>query len=171
MHRNQKQKLVSVLNEVICGAGIVIIVHYKGLSVEESNYLRNSLYESGGTFRVAKNTLVKLAVKDTAYESSLSGLLTGPTALVYSGNPVEAAKILSDFAKDNEKLVLLGGVMGENVLQPEQINALAKLPSLDILRAQLLGLIQAPARNIACVTSAAVRQLVQVTKAYSEKDN
>jgi large subunit ribosomal protein L10 len=166
--REQKKSLVQALNAELLRSSIVIVVHYKGLSVADVSKLRDALYRQGVAMKVTKNTLSLLSVKGTPYESSIKGFLSGPTALVHANDPVAAAKTLSEYSKENEKLVILGGAMAGERLSEAQIHALAKLPSLDELRGKLLGLISAPARNIACVVNAVLAQVPRVIKAYGE---
>lgn len=169
MNRQDKKNNVELLSQKLASSEIVIVVHYKGLTVSAMDSLRNGLSESGASIQVAKNTLVNIAASHLQCRDAISPLLSGPTAIVTSADPVGAAKATADFAKENENLIILGGAMGAEALNNSQIEALAKLPSLDSLRGQIVGLIQAPAQKIVGSMSASIRQVVQVTKAYSEK--
>lgn len=167
MDRAKKSGLVQDLHQRVNGSSVVIVVHYRGLSVAELTELRNRLYECGASLQVVKNTLMNLALKDTDYSDSLKGKLKGPSAVIISQDPVSAAKVVSEFAKANEKISVIGGALQTAGLNAQQVHDLAKLPSLDELRAKLLGLINAPARNIAGVIHSAVGSLARVTGAYS----
>lgn len=170
MDRTQKKELVEELNGTFADQESVVIAHYAGLSVADMNELRGAAREKGVTVRVAKNRLVKLALKGTTYES-LSDLFTGPTIIAYAADPVNAAKVTVDFANDNEKLVILGGAMGENVLDLDGVKNLSKMPGLEELRATLVGLIQAPAQKLASITQAPAGQLARVFGAYGASGN
>ena len=167
MNAAEKAQTVAALNEKLGESGAVVVCHYKGLTVAEITDFRSRLRELGGSFTVAKNTLAKLALKGTDYEG-LDGLFTGPTGIAVSNDPVTAAKVAYDYAKDNDKLVIIGGGMGANVLDEKGVEALAKLPSLDELRSKLVGLLQAPATKIARVMQAPAQQMVGVTQAYGQ---
>jgi large subunit ribosomal protein L10 len=168
MNKTEKAVLVEALNENFLGSETVVIAHYKGLTVAEVTELRRAIRAQGGTMKVAKNKLVKLALKGTKYES-LSGLFTGPTAIFYATDPVAPAKIVADFANDNDKLVILGGAMGESVLDVEGVKNLARLPSLNALRAKLVGVILAPATKLATLMQTPAGQLARVFGAYGAK--
>lgn len=146
----------------------MVVAEYKGLTVAQITDLRRKLRAEGGYFKVAKNRLAKLAAKGTDFEG-VSTLFKGPVGIAYSKDPVAAAKVAYDFAKKNDKLVLLGGGLGKQSLDKAGIEALAQLPSLDQLRGKLVGILQAPAQKIVGVLQAPARDLVGVTKAYSEK--
>lgn len=167
MDRAKKAELIQELHGKVVSSQVVIVIHYRGLSVAELNELRNGVYGAGGTLQVVKNTLMDLALKGTDYSGSLKGKLKGPSAVIISQDPVSAAKVVSDFAKANEKVKVIGGALQSASLNAQQVDDLAKLPSLDELRAKLLGLINAPARNIAGVIHSAVGSLARVTGAYS----
>ena len=140
-----------------------------GLSVAQSTDLRQKMRDAGAAYKVTKNRLARIALKDTAYEP-ISEMLTGPCALATSGDPVAAAKVAVDFAKTNDKLEIVGGAMGSTLLDANGVKALASMPSLDQLRATLLGLIQAPATKLATVTQAPAAQLARVFNAYATKE-
>ena len=170
MEREQKRKLVKSLHEVFSDTGVIVVAHNTGLTVAELTDLRAQVREVGGAVKVAKNRLVKLALKDTPAES-LSDLFSGPTIMAYANDPVSVPKVAIKFAKQNEKLVLLGGAMGDVNLDIEGVKSLAALPSLDELRGTLVGLLQAPASKVVRVVSAPPGQLARVISAYSEKSD
>ena len=165
MSRAQKEAEVAALNERFTNDEIVVVAHYSGLTVEEISDFRAQLRKEGATFKVTKNTLTKMALKGTRYEQ-ISDMFAGPTGVATSQDPVAAAKIAHKFAKGNDKLIILGGALGEQILDASGIEALAKLPSLDEVRSKLVGLLQAPATKLAGLMQAPARELVGVTKAY-----
>ncbi len=169
MNRTQKQEWIDTTHKQVAEAGIVIVAHYKGLTVAEMTELRGNVRKAGAGFKVTKNLLAKRAFADTPY-GNVVDLFKGPTALAYANEPVAAAKALSEFAKKNDKLVLVGGAFGNTVLNKAQINELASLPSLDELRAKIIGLLQAPATKVAGVLQAPAGQLARVFGAYAKKD-
>jgi large subunit ribosomal protein L10 len=164
-----KRELVGTLNEVFSNAGVVVVAHYAGLTVADMQKLRSQMRQVGATVKVAKNRIAKIALDGTDV-ASIGSLLKGPTLLAYSSDPVAATKVAVDFAKANDKLVILGGAMGKTALNPDAVKALATLPSLDELRAKLVGLIQAPATKIASVVNAPAGKLARVFGAYAERD-
>ncbi|MDG1287965.1 MAG: 50S ribosomal protein L10 [Rickettsiales bacterium] len=168
MDRAQKQAYVKALNTGVADAASIVVVHYKGLTVDEITELRAKVRAAGGSFRVTKNTLAKRALKGTAYES-LGELLTGPTAIGYSDDPVAPAKALVNFANENDKLQVLGGAFGEQVLDVNGVTELSKMPSLDELRATIVGMLNTPATRIAGVLQAPAGQLARVCGAYGAK--
>jgi large subunit ribosomal protein L10 len=169
MDRSQKAESVASLNATFQEVGVVVVTRNLGMSVAQSTALRGKIRDAGATYKVAKNRLAKLAVKDTNYEG-IGELLTGPTALATSVDPVAAAKAVVEFAKTNDKIEIVGGAMGAQVLTPEGIKALASLPSLDELRAKLIGLVQAPATKVAQLSTAPAAKLARVFGAYAAKD-
>ena len=169
MDRSQKADAVAVLNAVFSEVGVVVVTRNVGLTVAQSTALRGKVRDAGGTYKVAKNRLAKLAAKDTAYEG-IGDLLQGPTALAWSVDPVAAAKAVVEFAKTNDKIEIVGGAMGSVVLNADGIKALASMPSLDELRAKLIGLVQAPATKIAQLATAPAAKLARVFGAYAAKD-
>lgn len=169
MDRSQKAESVAFLTEVFNEAGAVVITRNLGMTVAQSTALRIKVREAGASFKVAKNSLAKIAAKGTAYEG-MSDLFTGPTGIAASADPVAAAKVVVEFAKTNDKLEIVGGAMGSVVLNADGIKALATMPSLDEMRAKLIGLIQAPATKIAQLTTAPAAKLARVFAAYAEKD-
>ncbi len=168
MDRRQKEELVATLNRTFEETAMVVVTHYSGLTVAEIGDLRNRMRESGAKFKVTKNRLTRLALKDTKFEG-LTNLFTGPTAIAYSDDPVMAAKISVEFSKQNEKLVVLGGCLGSEILDANGVKNLATLPSLDELRGQLVGLLQAPATKIAQVLKAPSGKVARVVAVYSEQ--
>lgn len=169
MERAEKHAFVTSLNSELADTGVVVVAHYAGLSVSQMTALRASVREAGGTVKVAKNRLVKLALQGTELEH-ITDLFTGPTVLVYSEDPVAAPKAAVDFAKANEKFEILGGALGTTNLNPDGVKSLASMPSLDELRAKLVGMIQTPAGRIAQVVNAPAGQLARVFGAYAKKD-
>jgi len=167
--RKEKSELVASLHEKFVEAGLVVVTHNKGLTVAEVTDLRRKIRASGAGFKVTKNRLTRLALAGTKFES-IGNLFTGPTAIAYSQDPVAAAKVVVDFAKSNEKLVVLGAALGSNVLDVEGVKALAALPSLNELRGRLLGMLQTPATRIAGILQAPGGQLARVLAAYAKKD-
>ncbi|MFM5950318.1 MAG: 50S ribosomal protein L10 [Novosphingobium sp.] len=169
MDRSQKAESVASLNAVFNQAGVVVVTRNLGLTVAQSTDLRTKIRDAGATYKVAKNRLAKLAIQDTNYVG-LGELLTGPTALASSEDPVAAAKAVVEFAKTNDKIEIVGGSMGTQLLTPEGVKALASMPSLDQLRATLIGLVQAPATKIAQLSTAPAAKLARVFNAYAEKN-
>ena len=161
MDRAGKEELVAQYGGIFENAGVIVVTHYSGLSVPQMDDLRNQMAEVGGTVKVTKSHLVKLALAGTENES-VSEYFTGPTAIAYSDDPVAAPKIAAKFAKENENLVILGGVMGATALDAASVKNLASLPSLDELRGQLVGLINSPATKVAGVLQAPAGQLARV---------
>ena len=169
MDRSQKADAVAQLSEVFNQAGVVVVTRNLGMTVAQSTVLRQKMRDAGATYKVTKNRLARIALDGTAY-TGLSDLLTGPVGLATSADPVAAAKVAIDFAKTNDKLEIVGGAMGEVLLDAEGVKALASMPSLDELRAKLVGLIVAPATKLATVTQAPAAQLARVFNAYAEKE-
>ncbi|MCJ8310642.1 MAG: 50S ribosomal protein L10 [Rhizobiaceae bacterium] len=169
MDRAEKREFVAEMKDTLSGAGSIVVAQYTGLSVAEMTEFRSSMREAGGTVKVAKNRLVKLALEGTDAEH-MGDLLKGPTLLAYAEDPVAAPKAADAFAKKNEKLVVLGGAMGATNLDANGVKSLASLPSLDELRGKLIGMISTPAQRIAMVTSAPAGQVARVIGAYSSKD-
>ncbi|MBO6759309.1 MAG: 50S ribosomal protein L10 [Roseibium sp.] len=169
MERAEKHAFVTALNAELGKTGVVVVAHYAGLSVAQMTRFRASMREAGGTVKVAKNRLVKLALQGTEIEH-ISDLFQGPTLIAFSDDPVAAPKAVMDFAKGNDKLVVLGGALGSTNLNPDGVKSLATMPSLDELRAKLVGMINTPATRIAQVVNAPAGQLARVFNAYAEKD-
>ena len=169
MDRAEKHEFVAALHRVFQDAAIVIVTHYSGLTVAQLNTLRVNVRGVGGNVKVTKNRLVQRALEGTRYQT-LGPLFNGPTAIAYADDPVAVAKVAVDYAKANTKLGLLGGAVGPHRLDPEGVKVLATLPSLDILRATIVGLIRTPPTRIAGVLQAPAAQLARVLAAYAEKD-
>jgi len=167
MDRSQKAESVASLNATLNEAGVVVVTRNLGMTVAQSTALRGKVREAGAAYKVAKNSLAKLAIKDTDYVG-LKDMLTGPTALASSVDPVAAAKAVVEFAKTNDKLEIVGGSMGTQVLSTDGIKALAALPSLDQLRGTIVGLVQAPATKIAQLSTAPAAKLARVFGAYAK---
>ena len=165
MDRSQKEKAVEDFKNIFNEAEAVIVAQYKGLNSETIDELRTKTRDSNVSFKVTKNRLIKIALTGGEYEN-ISDLFTGPTAIAYSKDVVAAAKVTSEFSKGNENLVIIGGALKEKVLDLDGIKHLASLPSLPELQAKIIGLISAPARQIATVVAAPATQLITVTKAY-----
>jgi len=167
--RTAKNDAVATLNDVFANTSVVVVAHYAGLTVAQFQKLRREMKANGATVKVAKNRLAKIALEGTDV-ASISPLLTGPTLIAYSNDPVAAPKVAIAFAKDHDKLVILGGAMGKTALNPEGVKALASMPSLDELRAKLLGLLLAPATKIAQLSTAPAAKLARVFQAYADKE-
>lgn len=168
MSRAAKEVEIKELNERFSTDELVVVTHYSGLTVAQMSALRADLRANGASFKVTKNSLAKIAVKGTRFEN-ITGLFAGPTGVATSQDPVAAAKVAYEYSKKNDKLVIVGGALGDLVLDAKAVEALAKLPSLDQLRSTLLGLLVAAPTKLAGVLQAPARDLVGVTKAYGEK--
>jgi len=166
--RSQKEKLVSSLNGALSDTACLVITHQSGLTVAEVTMLRRRMREAGASFKVTKNRLARLALQGTKFEQ-LSPLFTGPTAIAYSKDPVAAAKVAVEFANTNDKLTIVGGALDAQRLDAAGVKALATMPSLDELRARLIGMLQTPATRIAVVLQAPGAQIARVLSAYAEK--
>ena len=169
MDRTEKQEFVAELASVFAETSMVVVTQNQGLTVAEVTALRVKMRAAGVTFKVAKNRLANLALEGTRFDG-IAPMLKGPTALAWSKDPVAVAKTAVEFAKTNEKFVLIGGALGAQTLDVSGLKALAELPSLDTLRAGLLGMIQTPATRIAGVLQAPAGQLARVFGAYAKKD-
>ncbi|MCJ8141428.1 50S ribosomal protein L10 [Ancylobacter sp. A5.8] len=169
MDRAQKEELVTSLSEVFQNTSVVVVAHYSGLTVAQLQTLRRQMKANGATVKVAKNRLAKIALEgsDVAHVGTL---LKGPTIIAYSSDPVAAPKVAVDFAKANDKFVILGGAFGKTALNVDGVKALATMPSLDELRAKLVGLIQAPATKIAQLSTAPAAKLARVFGAYAREN-
>ena len=168
MDRAAKRELIDRLHTVFDDAGVVVVAHNTGMVAAQSAEFRRVVKDAGGSVKVAKNKLVQLAIKDTA-TADISELLKGPTVLAYSKDPIAAAKAAVAYAKGNDKLVILGGAMGKTVLDAKGVKALAELPSLDELRAKLIGLLNAPATKIARTIKEPGGQLARVIQAKASQ--
>ena len=169
MDRTEKREFVASLATVFAETSFVLVAQNKGLTVADVSELRRRMRAAGASYKVAKNRLATLALEGTRFQG-VSPLLKGPTALAWSTDPVAVAKTAVEFAKTNDKFVVLGGALGTQTLDATGIKALAELPSLETLRAQLLGLIQTPATRIAGVLQAPGSQLARVFSAFAKKD-
>ena len=169
MDRSQKAESVAQLNAVFNEVGLVVVTRNLGLSVKQSTDLRTKMRDAGATYKVAKNRLAKLALKDTDY-AGIEDYLTGPTALAWSTDPIAAAKAAVEFAKTNDRLEIVGGAMGSTQLDAAGIKALASMPSLDELRAKIVGLVNAPATKVAQLVNAPAAKLARVFGAYGAKE-
>ena len=169
MDRSQKADLVDELKHLFSETSVVVVTRNLGLSVAQSTDLRLKMRDAGAQFKVAKNRLALIALDGTRYKP-IGDLLKGPTALATSGDPVAAAKVAVDFAKTTDRFEIVGGAMGDTVLDVNGIKALAELPSLDELRATIIGLVQAPATKIARTVSEPGAQLARIFSAYAAKE-
>lgn len=158
MNREEKSELLNEMNSVISGSESIVISHYRGLTVAEMGELRKKARELGAELRVTKNRITRLALKGTKFEA-LDDLFKGPTIMAYSSDPISACKLCVEFAKANEKFLVVGGALSSGILSMAEIERLATIPSMDELRAKIIGLLQAPGAALA-----------RVTKAYSEKE-
>jgi large subunit ribosomal protein L10 len=170
MDRAEKAEMVAELKQTFSESNVVVVTRNLGLTVAQSTALRNRMREAGARFRVAKNRLALIALEGTTY-APIGAMLTGPTALATSSDPVAAAKVAVDFAKTNDRFEIVGGAMGDTLLDVNGVKALAALPSLDELRAKIVGLIQAPGTKIAQVVNAPAAKLARVIGAYAAKED
>ena len=169
MDRAEKKQAVAALHEVFSKTSVVVVAHYSGLSVAKLQHLRKQARDAGASVQVAKNRLAKIAL-DGASVASIGSLLQGPTLMAYSADPVAAAKVAVAFAKDHDKFIILGGAMGATALNIDGVKSLATLPSLDELRAKIVGLVQAPATKLARLSTAPAAKLARVFGAYATRD-
>ncbi len=167
MDRAQKEKVVDELGQIFESSGVVVVSHYAGLTVAEMQDLRGRMSDAGGSVRVAKNRLAKIALEGKPCDS-IADLLTGMTVLTYSEDPVAAAKVTEEFAKENSKLEILGGAMGENALDRAGVTAVSKMPSRDELIASIVGCIGAPASNIAGAIGAPASNIASILSTIEE---
>jgi large subunit ribosomal protein L10 len=168
VNRSEKAEAIAELNQTFKDANLVVVTRQSGLTVAEVTDLRRKVRAAGASYKVAKNRLMLRALEGTSFKA-LGSHLKGPTAIAYSKDPVAAAKVIAAFAKDNEKLTIVGGALGEKTLDVAGIQALATLPSLDALRGKIIGLLQAPATKIAGVLVAPAGQVARVIGAYGAK--
>lgn len=168
MERAAKKLAVDALNEVFKTTSVAVVAHYSGLTVAQMQTLRKQMKQAGASVKVSKNRLAKIALEGTDVVS-IGSLLKGPTVIATSNDPVAAPKVAIDFAKANEKFVILGGAMGTTVLNPDGVKALASLPSLDELRGKLVGLLVAPATKLAQLSNAPAAKLARVIQAHASK--
>jgi large subunit ribosomal protein L10 len=170
VERSQKKQVVSDLHQKMIESQAVVIVHYQGLTVDEITKLRRKVRDQGASFLVTKNSLAKLAVAGTNFEK-LVNLLNGPTAIAYSEDPVSAAKSVVQYVNGNDKLKILGGMVDNQVLDIKGVQDLATMPSLDELRAKIIGILSTPATRVATVLQAPATQLARLFSAYAKKDS
>jgi large subunit ribosomal protein L10 len=168
LDRAAKTEVVSSLGEVFKTTKVVVVAHNSGLTVAQMQTLRRQMKQAGASVKVAKNRLAKIALEGSEV-ASIAPLMKGPTLIAFSGDPVAAPKVAVDFAKTNERFIILGGAMGATALDPNGVKALAALPSLDELRAKIVGLIQAPATKIAQLVTAPAAKVARVVQAYASK--
>ena len=168
MNRDQKTELVKTLRSTFEDSASVVVVHCVGLTVAESTDLRNKMRNDNCNFKVTKNKITRLALKDTKYQH-LDEMFNGPTAIGSSKDPVMASKVLVDFAKENEKLVIIGGGLEDKPLSKNDVEALAKLPSLDELRGKMVGLLQAPASKLARLTKEPATKVLRIISEKSKQ--
>ena len=169
MDRTSKEKVVETLRQTLKDAEVVVVAHNKGLTVADAGDLRRKMRDGGASLKVTKNTLAQRAIEGTRY-AGLSALFKGPTMIAYSRDPVAAAKVAVDYAKRSEKYVIIGGGLGQSTLSVTGIETLSKLPSIDALRAGLIGLLQTPARRLAVLMAAPGARIARVTAAYAAKE-
>ena len=169
MDRTEKAAAVAELKQTFSSVGVVVVTRNNGMTVAQSTRLRNAMRDAGASFKVSKNKLAQIALEGTDY-GSLSDLLTGPVGLATSTDPVAAAKVAVEFAKTVDKFEIVGGAMGATALDVAGVQSLATLPSLDELRAKIVGLIVAPATKIATIAQAPAAQIARVLSAYAEKE-
>ncbi len=169
MLRSEKREFVSELEKIYNDSSSIIITHYHGLTVSEITSLRKELKDLGASFKIVKNTLSKIAAKNINLEHD-SEMFSGPTAIAYSTDPVAAAKGVFKFTKSNDNLKIIGGIVNEKILTVDEVEQLAKLPSLDQLRGKIVGVLQAPAINLARVIKAPAEGVARVVRAYADKN-
>ncbi len=169
MNRTEKAESVAALKEVFSTSNVVVVAHYSGLTVAQLQTLRQQMRQVGASVKVAKNRLAKIALEGSDV-ATIASLLKGPTLIAYSSDPVSAPKVAVDFAKANEQFVILGGAMGKTSLDLNGVKQLASLPSLDELRAKLIGLLQAPATKIAQLANAPAAKVARVIQAHANKN-
>jgi large subunit ribosomal protein L10 len=169
MDRAEKAAAVAELKQTFSEVGVVVVTRNHGMTVAQSTTLRNRMRDAGATYKVSKNKLARIALDGTDY-GSVGDMLTGPVGLATSIDPVAAAKVVVDFAKTTDKFEIVGGAMGSTALDTAGVQALATMPSLDELRAKIVGLIVAPATKIATIAQAPAAQIARVLAAHAEKE-
>jgi large subunit ribosomal protein L10 len=168
LDRAAKSEMVSTLGAIFKATEVIVVAHYSGLTVAQMQTLRRQMKQAGATVKVAKNRLATIALEGSDV-ASIAPLMKGPTLIAFSGDPVAAPKVAVDFAKTHDRFVILGGAMGKTTLDPNAVRALASLPSLDELRAKIIGVIQAPATKIARLVNAPAAKVARVVQAYASK--
>jgi large subunit ribosomal protein L10 len=166
--RTQKAEVIGALNEEFNKAGVVVVARYQGMTVADMSKLRSQMRAVGASFKVSKNRLAKRAAEGTMAKP-IEDLLKGPTGIAFSVDPIAAPKVAYEYAKTNNKFVILGGVVGTQFLDAKGVEALASLPSLDELRARIAGMLKQPATKVASVLQAPAGQLARVLGAYAKK--
>ncbi len=161
MQKAEKQEFVKNFNETLKGKDFLVVAHYKGLSVSDITSLRQKIKSANSIFKVSKNTLTRMALKDTSFEM-LDKLFVGPTSVAYSDDPVSTSKAMIDFAKENENLKILGGAMSGKELNIDEIKKLASLPSMENLRAKIVGLLSASQRSLMSTLQANQSNLIRL---------
>ena len=169
MKRNQKKQFIKNFKNILDNVGILVVTHYSGLKTTQTDELRLKIKEVGGKFVIVKNSLMKIILKEHK-SKEFKALFNGPVALAYSEDEVSAAKVAFNFSKDNDKLLILGGMIGDKFLEQKDVLEIATLPSLDEIRAKLVSLIQTPARNIAYALKFSANKLARVFNEYSKLD-
>ncbi len=169
MDRTEKRDFVTGLNQALSATSMIVVTRNGGLTVAEATDLRRKMRAAGATYKVTKNRLTNLALEGTPF-GGITPMLKGPTALAWSTDPVSVAKTAVEFARTNEKFVLIGGALGAQTLNADGVKALAELPSLDVLRAGIVGMISTPATRIAGVMQGVAGQLARVFGAFARKD-
>ena len=169
MKRDQKKQFVKNFKDILDNVGILVVTHYSGLKTTQTDELRLKIKEVGGKFVIVKNSLMKIILKDHK-SKEFKALFNGPVALAYSEDEVSAAKVAFNFSKDNDKLLILGGMIGDKFLEQKDVLEIATFPSLDEIRAKLVSLIQTPARNIAYALKFSANKLARVFNEYSKLD-
>jgi len=169
MKKDQKKKFVKNFKDTLDNVGILVVTHYSGLRTTQTDELRIKIKEVGGKFIIVKNSLMKIILKDHK-SKEFKALFNGPVALAYSEDEVSAAKVAVNFSKDNDKLLILGGIMGEKFLEQKDVLEIATLPTLNEIRARLVSLIQTPARKIAYALKFSANKLARVFNEYSKLD-
>ena len=170
MDRGQKEEFIASMHQTFEDSAMVVVTHYIGLTVAELGILRSEMRAAGANFKVTKNRLTRRAIDGTKF-SPLSDLFIGPTAIAYSEDPVAPAKVAVKFAKSNDKLIVLGGALGDEILDISGIKALASLPGLDELRAKIVGMINTPATRMAGILQAPAGQVSRVISAKANESN
>ena len=169
MKKDQKKKFVKDYKDILNNVGILVVTHYSGLKTTQTDELRLKINEVGGKFIIVKNSLMKIILKDHK-SKEFKSLFNGPIALAYSEDEVSVAKVAVNFSKENDKLLILGGISGDKFLEQKDVLEIALLPSLDEIRAKLVSLIQTPARNIAYALKFSANKLARVFNEYSKLD-
>ena len=169
MKKEQKKKFVKNFKDILNNVGILVVTHYTGLKTTQTDELRLKINEVGGKFIIVKNSLMKILLKDHK-SKEFKSLFNCPVALAYSEDEVSAAKVAVNFSKENEKLLILGGISGDKFLEQKDVLEIALLPSLDEIRTKLVSLIQTPARNIAYALKFSANKLARVFNEYSKLD-